>query len=117
MGQDSDKTLCTYHMLLMQISQDPRFNALPEKRCRQLFNEYHSTLKDLQTAARLEAQLNASSLAAQALNAGIHFFCTDCAQEFLVSDVASIALQTAAMAAHMSCMSYMKLHVCDVKDG
>ena len=34
----------------MQISQDPRYTALPERRCRQLFNQYHSTLKDLQSA-------------------------------------------------------------------
>ena len=34
----------------MQIGQDPRYTALPERRCRQLFNQYHSTLKDLQTA-------------------------------------------------------------------
>ena len=35
---------------VMQISQDPRYMALPERRCRQLFNQYHSTLKDLQSA-------------------------------------------------------------------
>ncbi|KAL3149568.1 hypothetical protein ABBQ32_002344 [Trebouxia sp. C0010 RCD-2024] len=36
--------------LRRQISQDPRYTALPERRCRQLFNQYHSTLKDLQSA-------------------------------------------------------------------
>jgi len=34
----------------LQITPDPRYTALPERRCRQLFNQYHSTLKDLQTA-------------------------------------------------------------------
>ena len=38
------------HDCLLQISQDPRYTALPERRCRQLFNAYHSTLKDLQSA-------------------------------------------------------------------
>lgn len=37
-------------LAVMQISQDPRYTALPERRCRQLFNQYHSTLKDLQSA-------------------------------------------------------------------
>lgn len=35
-------------LLLLQIELDPRYTALPERRCRQLFNQYHSTLKDLQ---------------------------------------------------------------------
>lgn len=36
--------------LRRRIGQDPRYTALPERRCRQLFNTYHSTLKDLQSA-------------------------------------------------------------------
>ena len=33
----------------LQIELDPRYTALPERRCRQLFNQYHSTLRDLQS--------------------------------------------------------------------
>ena len=47
-------TSCIQHLPspvpVLQISQDPRYTALPERRCRQLFNQYHSTLKDLQSA-------------------------------------------------------------------
>lgn len=32
----------------MQIYSDPCYTALPERRCRQLFNQYHSALRDLQ---------------------------------------------------------------------
>jgi hypothetical protein len=35
----------------MQIAKDPRYTALPERRCRQLFNQFHSTLKDQQPVA------------------------------------------------------------------
>lgn len=35
----------------LQIAQDPRYTALPERRCRQLFNQFHSTLKDQQPLA------------------------------------------------------------------
>lgn len=38
------------YIYMLQISQDHRYTALPERRCRQLFNQYHSTLKDLQSA-------------------------------------------------------------------
>lgn len=40
---------------MLQISQDLRYTALPERRCRQLFNQYHSTLKDLQSAPATSA--------------------------------------------------------------
>ncbi|KAL0019460.1 hypothetical protein WJX77_005863 [Trebouxia sp. C0004] len=37
--------------LRRQIAQDPRYTALPERCCRQLFNQFHSTLKDQQPVA------------------------------------------------------------------
>lgn len=50
---------------MLQISQDPRYTALPERCCRQLFNQYHSTLKDLQSAPATDPS-SSSSPSAQA---------------------------------------------------
>ncbi|KAL0031978.1 hypothetical protein WJX79_009976 [Trebouxia sp. C0005] len=51
-GQDPPLTpRSSWPALRRQIAQDPRYTALPERRCRQLFNQFHSTLKDQQPLA------------------------------------------------------------------
>lgn len=51
-GQDPPLTpRSSWPALRRQVAQDPRYTALQERCCRQLFNQFHSTLKDQQPLA------------------------------------------------------------------
>lgn len=60
----------------MQIQSHPSYTALPERRSRQLFNQYHSTLKDLQpvlpSSSHAPTKEQASAAQSPAQPSGMH---------------------------------------------